>query len=763
MKEIYLNQEVIRNTINEIKQLCLNIQSLHPIETMKRAYWEFIFNHIHIEVESNIGTNQVQSRFLMEYLQSIFISIDLKNDLASPTEEEWRKIKKQVSEIYDNCRIGCLINKHNDGQLYVDKSVDRLTLEILNSWIQIRGDRYIIHEFEHLNKLLEPHNEELKKVYSVSVQDIVNGFRSVFLKICYSPKFLKDNYDQYKDLKLSKEEKLRLVFNNDIFDVEKITKWPRCFIKKLSATIGSQKSFLKEGKYPGTPLQLLPIKKKPFLEYNSKFYLFDLYIFKDHFYRNIQFSLLEDSSDYSDKWNINQNIVSERLPFEILHEIIGHHKKIRNFHYKITNYASSQSWFECDGLILFEDWLIVIEVKAGKTSYQAPAQNIDSHVQSINKLLVEPAKQGARFVRCLKEKKTINLYDNKNGNIIDKISIDSFKETIVLAVSLEQLTDFTPQIQHFNLLDLNKQGADILCISIDDLRVYRDVFNGVIEFFHFLKERKKALYNKKLELNDELDHLGLYIEREFNQYHDITESEKFKKSDTIIWHGLRDSIDRYLQLLFFDHKNTEKPKRYMPFFLKSIINDLEKNRKPGFVELGVIIYSLSCDAKKKINQYLLKVISLQNSDKRVRSACFLWGTYQSDLSVSCIIRTPGIDIGFRPIDYVVKNMLIQEKEEALLLDISVNETTKVTDVSFKWVRKSNLNDTEMIKYKKEVAELVNFRFYNVMKQRNGKKIGRNEKCPCGSGKKYKKCHLNNIQRITQRFKTNTKNNYLETL
>jgi uncharacterized protein YchJ len=24
-----------------------------------------------------------------------------------------------------------------------------------------------------------------------------------------------------------------------------------------------------------------------------------------------------------------------------------------------------------------------------------------------------------------------------------------------------------------------------------------------------------------------------------------------------------------------------------------------------------------------------------------------------------------------------------------------------------------------------------------------KKIGRNEPCPCGSGKKYKKCHINN--------------------
>ncbi len=25
------------------------------------------------------------------------------------------------------------------------------------------------------------------------------------------------------------------------------------------------------------------------------------------------------------------------------------------------------------------------------------------------------------------------------------------------------------------------------------------------------------------------------------------------------------------------------------------------------------------------------------------------------------------------------------------------------------------------------------------------KIGRNEKCPCGSGKKYKKCHMNGRQ------------------
>lgn len=32
-----------------------------------------------------------------------------------------------------------------------------------------------------------------------------------------------------------------------------------------------------------------------------------------------------------------------------------------------------------------------------------------------------------------------------------------------------------------------------------------------------------------------------------------------------------------------------------------------------------------------------------------------------------------------------------------------------------------------------------------------KKIGRNEKCPCGSGKKYKKCHMH----VRQSLNTNT--------
>jgi uncharacterized protein YecA (UPF0149 family) len=33
-------------------------------------------------------------------------------------------------------------------------------------------------------------------------------------------------------------------------------------------------------------------------------------------------------------------------------------------------------------------------------------------------------------------------------------------------------------------------------------------------------------------------------------------------------------------------------------------------------------------------------------------------------------------------------------------------------------------------------------------QRDGEKVGRNDPCPCGSGKKYKKCHGRTAAQVT---------------
>ena len=710
-----LNQKIIQEIIKLQKELCFLLESMHPIETLKRAYWEH-----KISLVTKIEKTE-WSYFAIEYLQSLFISIDIKDTLIPPTDEKkWKKIKQKISQIHYNCLSPFLINQKNKNLSQKEKE---WLYQILISSIQIRGNRYTIQEPEHLNSLLKPHDEILKELYNLTAKDISEGIRKIYSIINFSPK--------------------------ENLDIEHITKWPTKFIKKFSAKSGSTKSFLTTGKYPGTPFQLLPIVKKPFLEYDSRFYLFCNYSLTDHFYRNIQSSVLEDRTDYSETWNQKQKEVSEQIPFEMLKKIIApiktnrifdkkqkksKIKEIKNFQYKIEGYPKGRCWFECDGIILFEKWLFVIEVKSGKACYQSPAEDIDPHFKNIKQLLVEAAKQGRRFLEALRKKGSIDIYDSKGKSIIDKISVNDFNQSLVWAVSLEQLTDMSPQVQQFKTLGLENKGESVICISIDDLRIYRDLSNGVIEFYHFLTERKKAFFNKELSLYDELDHFGLYLE--INQYHNVTESKQFKKATTIFFDGFRDKIDSYFRQLYFEPEKAIKLKQKIPNFLKDILIDLETNRKPEFIRTGIAIYALSGEAKKEASQQFLNVIDLQKNQKRMRPATFLWG----NLTVSLIIRMPEIQPDFIPRDYAIKNMFIQEKEEVLLLDISLDEKDKIKEVSFEWIKKENLSEDAKKKYKKDATQFAEFRFFNRMKNRNKKKIGRNEKCLCGSGKKYKKCH-----------------------
>ena len=732
-----IDQNIIKNVTRQVKEVCISLQPLDPIQILNRACFESAFQHLGKETESSIGLEQIHSQFLIEYLQSIFLSIDLSKNLRSPTQNEWKEIKKKIVNIYDTCRMVMydltlqrfrhLKGKSKQREVSTSEEDTDLFFKILSSWL-IRGDRYPKHESEHLTSMLEPHNEILKELYQITAKEIAMGVEKLLL----NAQFFLDIFEKSLQNKIKETQKEIKNLEEDLFNVEKITQWPISFIKKFSAYPGSDKLFLTTGKYPGTPFQRLPIMKKPFFEYNSKFYLFSPYALQD-LYRNIQFSILEDKPDYSDEWNKRQSSISEELPFEILKKIIGQYDQIRNFQYKIRSYPSSQSWFECDGIILFENWLFVIEVKAGKASYQPPIQNIDSHIEAVKKLLAEPANQGRRFIETLKKEKEIKLYNKKKGDVVKTISIDDFKESVVMAVSLEQLTDISSQIQNFKRLNLDRKGVEVLCISIDDLRTYRDLSNGVIEFFHFLTERKKAFYNSDLTLDDELDHFGMYLK--YNQYHDITED--MPKTDLNVFGGYRDEIDRYFQLSFlYPEREIEKPKQNIPEFLEDILTNLEVKRKPGFIRTGIIFCSLSSEAQDKMNKDFLNALDLQRKQRKIRPSFVLL----DDLSVSIIIRSPGIQPDFIPKDYATRNVFIQEKGEGLLLDIFLDEKDRIKDVSFEWIKRENLNEEEVRRYKKEAKQFADFRFHNQMKYRNKKKIGGNEKCPCGSGKEYNKCH-----------------------
>ena len=87
-------------------------------------------------------------------------------------------------------------------------------------------------------------------------------------------------------------------------------------------------------------------------------------------------------------------------------------------------------------------------------------------------------------------------------------------------------------------------------------------------------------------------------------------------------------------------------------------------------------------------------------------------------------------------------MLITEDRERLLLEFFYDNSGSLIDLDYQFL-KFDSTDKHELERLNAIAETLRKRRIEKTKNDSGKtKIGRNVPCPCGSGKKYKKCCLN---------------------
>ena len=89
-------------------------------------------------------------------------------------------------------------------------------------------------------------------------------------------------------------------------------------------------------------------------------------------------------------------------------------------------------------------------------------------------------------------------------------------------------------------------------LSIDDLRVYADIFDNPLVFLHFVEQRIQASNSNDIKLDDELDHLGLYL-RHNNYSLYAKQLRESPLNHEISFTGYRDPIDIY----FFSKLNND--------------------------------------------------------------------------------------------------------------------------------------------------------------------------------------------------------------
>ena len=330
-----------------------------------------------------------------------------------------------------------------------------------------------------------------------------------------------NNWQEWQDSILGR------FFQFDLFDVQKITKFPDNLLKELSWASGQNEDFFTPGEFEGWPLRVLPIQVRPFLCVDGRYYCFEVLNLMDNLYRIMQRLIIRLRPDYKEIWNERQKMISEELPFRLFKSCYQMSKSI------VLSIISGQrvkysekNWCETDGLIIFDDHLIIVEVKAGAFTYSPPATDFPAYMASIKELVLKPATQAKRFLEYLYSKKEVIIHDDSHQPVAH-LERDKFRHITACCVTLDQFTTLAAQVEKLQPIGTDLQGFPIWPISVDDLRVYADIFDSPLIFTHFLEERQRAFKSPALRATDELDHLSLYLKH--NRY--VSHAEDYYEAE----------------------------------------------------------------------------------------------------------------------------------------------------------------------------------------------------------------------------------------
>ena len=695
--------------VREIKKM---IAECNPLEILEYAYIDFIKSSIGKTSEFQLTVDDIFKGREIEYIQSVLVSSENKYIKKRSSDSEnnmknYNLITHKVNELYRVVQMDeFLLNIEKESVSEFDKE-DEDFLVNAQAHMFARGDRYQVYEIPHLRELFKVHNDEFERLYEITTSDFVNGLENIQKSLT--------TVDIEKEFGREYEK----------FDLQKLTNWPIELLNDLSFSINENQDFF-NNEYSGWPIIELPIFKKPFIKIDNKYYCFDYYSLFDNIYRVIQKLFRGKDSTYADLWISRQNNVTENMVANLFRKVLpGCTVYISNY------YPKKKSLKQCaenDILVLYDDNLIIAEVKAGSYTYRAPILDIKSHKKSLETLIKKADGQAERTLKYLKSADKVKLY-NKDKSEKCEITLNKFNEITLMCVTLDNFNEFCSKIDKLNFLKINK---NTIALSIDDLRVYTDYFESPLTFLHYLKQRKLANQNRKLYLNDELDHLGMYIEN--NNYSRILGNGE---CNYIMAFGFREELDKYFGMLFYNKTQAVKPKQEFPREFKEIINFLDKCNLKEKSKLARVLLSFPSNIKNEFSGGINRALKREREIKRMVQMSL---TGESPVCVFC--HQAGIkEMSPKEIsDYTKATMINLNDNYRVELNLYYTNYAELKDIKFNFYEVNKIKQGEIKEIEAFGKELAISKIETYKKINNIKKIGRNHLCPCGSGKKYKNCH-----------------------
>lgn len=687
-----------------------------------------------------------------EYIQSVLVSNpNVYNDEVSIDEEFFHKIIDEIIDLYKTIQwFYWYWGAYAQHELGVDDEIVKYIIEAQMLW-NVRGKRYQFQQVEDLQVLLGVHNEVFKELFNMSAEELIKGLKAFEYSLSSgksdSIMEMTKHYDDWlkfietepndKELEKYLESKREIalvsmdkVFGNELYDVESVTGWSKEFIEELSIGLNGDKKFFSNSEFAGWPIINLPIQLKPFIKLGDKSYCFDYYNFFDNIYRIIQKSISRLKPEYTSIWSKKQQDASELLVEEIFRCLLPGANIHRENYYPRNK--SLKDMAENDLMVIFDNIVIIIEVKAGSFTYTPPITDYQAHFTSFKSLIEKADFQCIRTLDYLKNAEFPKFY-SRSKNEKYSINMESIKDIFTISVTVDNFNEFEAKAEKLSFINM---ASGSIAISIDDLRIYSHYFDNPLKFIHFLKERRAATKSKLLAFNDELDHLGMYLKH--NMY-----SMYFgeHKNSTLNAYGYREDLDYYFGTLHHKGLAFSKPQQDIPLAINSILDLLRFKQEDNKTVLSNFLLDLSFEARKQFSDSIEQMLQRQKEIGRMITMV----TY-GESNYSMYVYQPDIELIPENVklDYIFSSILMHKEKKRMVIDLYFDSQNILQDVIYESYKFSDIPKEDYMRLKEKSIVFAKSRADSIKRKMGIKKIGRNSPCPCGSGKKYKKCCINKI-------------------
>jgi hypothetical protein len=381
---------------------------------------------------------------------------------------------------------------------------------------------------------------------------------------------------------------------------------------------------------------------------------------------------------------------------------------------------------EIDVLVVFSDRAIVLQAKSKRLTLEARKGNDLQLKDDFKKSVQDSYDQGYSCASLLSDTR-YKLIARREG----EISIPrTYKEIYILCVVADHYPALTFQARQF--LRYNK--TDVIqppfVLDVFALDVITEMLPTPLRFLSYINRRTG--YHEQVLSVDELTILSYHLQTNLwvgDEYNML-----------VLDGGIAADLDVAMAVRRDGVSGRHTPEGILTHIAGTpvgrLVEDLEANGDLGTLDLGFLLLMLGEDSIVALNEALRRLADLARRDGKTHDLTFLLGVADSGLTIHCTadredITGPALQQHCRLRKYAAKAM----NWYGLCVDPDSMRMRFGFALAGPWVRDPSLD--EAADGLAEAKTLIS----TMRELRRKNKVGRNEPCPCGSRRKYKKCCL----------------------